>query len=66
MVSQQYTISEGLSNSVTVSSTAVSSNAVSSNVEVNVAQVITVQVMPSNSVHLCTFGSEAPIVEKED
>ena len=56
MVSQQYTISEGLSNSVTVSS----------NVEVNVAQVITVQVMPSNSVHLCTFGSEAPIVEKED
>ena len=56
IVSQQYTISEGLSNSVTVSS----------NVEVNVAQVITVHVMPSNSEHLCTFGSEAPIVEKKD
>jgi hypothetical protein len=56
IVSQQYTINEGLRSSVTVSS----------NVEVNVAQVITVQVMPSNSEHLGTFGSEAPIVEKED
>ena len=56
IVSQQYTINEGLSSSVTVSS----------NVKVDVDQVITVEVMPLNSEHLCTFGSEAPIVEKED
>ena len=59
IVSQQYTISEGLSSGVTVSSR---ETLVSSNVKVNVAQVITVQVMPSNSEHLCT--SEAPIGEK--
>jgi hypothetical protein len=56
IVPQQYTISEELSSSVTVSS----------NVKVNVAQVITVQVMPSNSEHLCTSGSEVPIGDQSD
>ena len=63
IVSQQYTISEGLSSSVTVSSR---ETLVSSNVKVNVAQVITVQVMPSNSEHLCTSGSEVPIGDQSD